>query len=192
MFTAKTLSITLITITLFSACVGESGQNLKTPRATEPIVIDGHTLPPEPDKTLNNSTLLGIDVNDNGVRDDVERWIYLEMEIQNGYPKIERAIGMQMAEAAQMTLSDPSNKDDDVHKEITASRDCWTYYIYSKDIHSNATRGKFSRALKDKIFNNQKRLSIYLKYDATLGGRVFTKTPTLQTKSRCITDIDEL
>ena len=41
-------------------------------------VVNGHVLPPEPDKTLNDFTLLGIDVNDNGVRDDVERWIYEE------------------------------------------------------------------------------------------------------------------
>lgn len=39
-------------------------------------VVNGHVLPPEPDPTLNNSTVLGIDVNDNGIRDDVERWIY--------------------------------------------------------------------------------------------------------------------
>jgi hypothetical protein len=39
-------------------------------------VIDGHVLPPEPDPKVNNATLLGIDSNNNGVRDDVERWIY--------------------------------------------------------------------------------------------------------------------
>ena len=39
-------------------------------------VVNGHTLPPEPDPQVNNATLLGVDVNDNGVRDDVERWIY--------------------------------------------------------------------------------------------------------------------
>ena len=38
--------------------------------------VNGHRLPPEPDPKVNNATLLGIDVNDNGVRDDVERWIY--------------------------------------------------------------------------------------------------------------------
>ena len=192
MFTAKNLSLTLITITLFSACAGESGQNLQTPASSEAIVIDGHTLPPEPDETLNNSTLLGIDVNDNGVRDDVERWIYLEMEIQNGYPKIERAIGVQMAGAAQMALTDPSNKDDIVHKAITASRDCWTWYNYIKDNHTYGASGKFSRALKDKTFNTRERLKTYLQYDATLGGRIFTSTPTLQTKSQCTTDIDKL
>ena len=39
--------------------------------------INGYKLPPQPDETLNNSTLLGIDSNPNGVRDDVERWIKL-------------------------------------------------------------------------------------------------------------------
>lgn len=38
-------------------------------------VINGITVPPEPAPTLNNSTLAGIDVNKNGVRDDVERVI---------------------------------------------------------------------------------------------------------------------
>jgi hypothetical protein len=38
--------------------------------------VGGHRLPPEPDPKINNATLLGVDVNHNGVRDDVERWIY--------------------------------------------------------------------------------------------------------------------
>jgi len=38
--------------------------------------VDGHRLPPKPDPKINNSTLLGLDINNNGVRDDVERWIY--------------------------------------------------------------------------------------------------------------------
>ena len=38
-------------------------------------VINGYTLPPEPDPKINNSTLLGVDSNKNGIRDDVERWI---------------------------------------------------------------------------------------------------------------------
>ena len=39
-------------------------------------IIHGHRLPPEPDPKINNSTLLGTDSNNNGIRDDVERWIY--------------------------------------------------------------------------------------------------------------------
>ena len=42
-----------------------------------PMRINGHLLPPMPDKTLNVKSVAGVDVNQNGVRDDVERWIYL-------------------------------------------------------------------------------------------------------------------
>lgn len=37
--------------------------------------INGIEVPPEPDPELNNATLAGIDVNGNGVRDDLEREI---------------------------------------------------------------------------------------------------------------------
>lgn len=37
--------------------------------------INGFSVPPEPDAKLNKSTLAGVDVNANGVRDDVERAI---------------------------------------------------------------------------------------------------------------------
>lgn len=37
--------------------------------------INGISVPPEPDAVLNNATLAGVDVNNNGVRDDVERII---------------------------------------------------------------------------------------------------------------------
>jgi hypothetical protein len=154
--------------------------------------VDGRRLPHEVDESLNNATLLGIDANNNGVRDDVERWIHLQMQIYNGYPEIERAIAMQTAKAAQMALADPTNKDDKVHMAITASMDCWTYYEDSKDIPFNASLMKFSRALKDKVFNTKERLRTYFQYDATLAGRVFSPTPTLQTKGQCETDIDNL
>jgi hypothetical protein len=38
--------------------------------------VNGYRLPPAPDPAVNNATLLGIDSNNNSVRDDVERWIY--------------------------------------------------------------------------------------------------------------------
>lgn len=37
--------------------------------------INGIEVPPEPDPALNNATLAGVDLNENGVRDDVERYI---------------------------------------------------------------------------------------------------------------------
>ena len=158
----------------------------------EPKIVNGYILPPEPDETLNNSTLLGIDSNDNGVRDDVERWIFLEMGIYNGYGKIEQVIAMQMGKAAQSALVDPTNKDDKVHKAIKASIECWTWYVHSKKIGMNSNRMKLGRNMRDRVFNTKERLKTYFQYDSTLGGRVFRSTPTLKTKTQCEIDIDKL
>lgn len=38
-------------------------------------MINGITVPPEPAPSINNATLAGVDLNGNGVRDDVERKI---------------------------------------------------------------------------------------------------------------------
>lgn len=45
------------------------------PRAPVYQVINGITVPPEPAPSINNATLAGVDINNNGVRDDVERLI---------------------------------------------------------------------------------------------------------------------
>ncbi len=61
-----TLAALLSALTLMSGCSGSSSAT-DVQQSTEPEVIHGYTLPPEPDQTINNSTLLGIDSNDNGV-----------------------------------------------------------------------------------------------------------------------------
>ena len=95
-----------------------------------------YKLPPEPDPKINNSTLLGIDSNNNGVRDDVERWIYETYDeyipctyedydhiMPDGsifeasrkvceenpipYHPIVRAVAMQGARAAQIIIQEP-------------------------------------------------------------------------------------
>ena len=63
--------------------------------------VNGHRLPPEPDPAVNNATLLGIDGNHNGVRDDVERKVYTT------YKKaVERAVMMQAFKTEQAMLAD--------------------------------------------------------------------------------------
>ena len=75
-------------------------------------------LPPEPDKTLNDSTLLGIDVNNNGVRDDVERWIY--EEYKDKHP-IHIDIAMQAARGYKLILETPERAKE-IHDEVRKAR----------------------------------------------------------------------
>lgn len=58
-------------------------------------------LPPEPNEAENNATLAGVDVNQNGIRDDVERAIYFTYQ----HSAKEAAAALQYAKALQMEFS---------------------------------------------------------------------------------------
>ena len=153
-------------------------------------MIEGHLLPHEPDNP--DATLLGVDKNNNGIRDEVERWIYKEMPTYH-HPEIERVIAMMKAKAHQMSLKDPTNKKDEVHKAIERVSNCWAYYSYSKNIPFDAAIQKFGNNLRDKSFNTKVRLKTYMAYDYTLKGRVFTLVPLrLLNTSYCDQNIDML
>lgn len=69
-----------LALLLLTACgsgnAPSSAQSQSTSQPpTAPQVINGIAVPPEPNPVANNATLLGVDSNNNGVRDDVERQI---------------------------------------------------------------------------------------------------------------------
>ncbi len=134
-------------------------------------VVNGHVLPPEPDPAVNNSTLLGVDVNNNRVRDDVERWIYetydeytpchqeLDGEetlpsgqvIQFGkevcednpvpYHPVVRAVAMQGARAAQIIIQEPE-KARETREIFAKAYLCDSYIVQNKKITINAKEYK--------------------------------------------------
>src|SRR3989344_1300827 len=65
------------------------------------------TLPPEPDPTENNATLAGVDSNQNGIRDDVERAIYLKYK---DTPRVAIA-ALQYAKELQMEFTEVRNSE---------------------------------------------------------------------------------
>ncbi len=87
--------------------------------------INGHRLPPEPDEALNNATLLGIDSNNNGVRDDVERYIILRFA-QEEYPKTRTALALQYAWAEQKVIESPTR---DSAQYVDDALDCESYWF---------------------------------------------------------------
>ncbi|MEK7629822.1 MAG: hypothetical protein AAB432_00355 [Patescibacteria group bacterium] len=78
----------------------------------------GQNLPPEPDATLNNATVEGIDTNKNGIRDDVELAIF------KMYPTSSRirAAELQYALALQNELTQVFNSETFVGAVQEASR----------------------------------------------------------------------
>ncbi len=131
--------------------------------------VSGHKLPPKPDPKMNNTTLLGTDVNNNGIRDDVERWIY------GNYKKpIERGIILQEAYRLQKQISD-IKKAHEYSILSDKSLSCEYYleekYKWFKDKYEYLDT---SKKLKKIQFNTIKRYMAYEKYNAQFNGEVFS------------------
>ena len=143
-------------------------------------VVNGHVLPPEPDPVDNNATLLGIDINDNDVRDDVERWIYKEYEDKH---PVYIDIAMQGAREKQKMLSHPE-KAKEIHEKMVAPIDCESYYrsCIDKPLLNERINGSNFRKV---IFNTKERMDAYDSYDTLLSGDSYTIPWCSERKQKC-------
>jgi len=154
--------------------------------------VNGHRLPPEPDPKINNATLLGVDVNHNGVRDDVERYILKTY----GKEKITIEIGFQVARAYNTVIKNPE-KAMEVDKVITAAQDCASYFetfanFFGDPILLKNTDIVTSKKFKSIQLNTAPRIRAYLEYNRNLSGQVFTSTQIDKQKEQCAFDVDKL
>ncbi|WP_373033130.1 hypothetical protein [Sulfurovum sp.] len=153
--------------------------------ATEPQIIQGHQLPPEPDPVVNNSTLLGIDANKNGVRDDVEIWVL--NKYKDKHP-IYIAIAMQAARAYRKVLETPE-KAREIHDEVDKAVYCQLYYRLNAKYFNEPLLLKnnvVNEFFRSKIyFNTQKRMEAYLQYDKLLSGGSYTLLKIEERKAAC-------
>ena len=155
-------------------------------------VINGHTLPPEPDPAINNATLLGVDSNGNGVRDDVERWIYLNPRYDH---PIIKATAMQNAGAFQKILINPSNAKE-TKKYMEDAHDCIAYYQRWADAFGEKELiPKYIKIYKESrpiILNTRERSKAYHEYNLALSGGVYPLRHINTLKSKCDFDIDSV
>ena len=183
--TFKTLVLVSLALTALIGCDSKSAgtppAHGQPPADPLPAVIHGHRLPPEPDPKVNNATLLGVDVNHNGVRDDVERWIYATYKDKH---PIYIDIAMQGAKAKQKILKDPS-KAKEIHDEVRRPLQCESYFrvcidnpIISKPININ-------KEFKGVIFNTKERLEAYRVYDTLLSGDSYSIPWCSERKQKC-------
>ena len=137
-------------------------------------VINGHVLPPEPDPVANNATLLGIDINHNGVRDDVERWIY--KTYKDKHP-IHIDIAMQAARGYKLVLEHPERAKA-IYPEVDKAAYCEGYFrVCVTDTIKNEfslERITTSSIFIKKIFNNKNRWDAYALFDTLLSGDSYT------------------
>jgi len=184
-------TLLLIAFTLgFTACTDEndsSNRNNSTTNhtTTPPTIVNGHTLPPEPDKALNDSTLLGIDVNNNGVRDDVERWIYITYKDKH---PIYVDIAMQAARGYKKVLETPERAKE-IHDEVNKATYCQGYYKYFAEFYNEPIliqENAVDEYFRSKIYYNTKeRYDAYEQYDTLLSGDSYTLPKDEEKKAMC-------
>ena len=141
--------------------------------------INGYKLPPEPNKEENDKTLLGIDTNNNIVRDDVERWIYEAYD-----NPVEIGLFMQSARRLQLQIEDPSKAHETV-KYTDNSLAC-EYYLENtnKEFKKKYEYQIASKELKKIQFNTIQRHMAYQRYNAEFHGEVF-KGSIKASKEKC-------
>jgi len=141
--------------------------------------INGHRLPPEPNKILNDATLLGIDSNNNGVRDDVERWIFEEYK-----EPIVQAVAMQNARAFGIILVDPSRARETV-KFMQNQVDCELYYEYYDSEQFAPKDNELYEESRPLILNTRERSRAYYEYNQALSGGVYLARDSDTYKDSC-------
>jgi hypothetical protein len=192
--------IAILALTLIS-CKGNSGSG-QTESPITPIaddstkysckggdIVNGYMLPPCPDEKLNDSTLLGIDSNNNGVRDDVERWLIVKYKDKH---RIVTEIGFQTARAAQIIIQDPS-KARETTKIMEAAQACNVYFTVDADEFGDPILIDHtiivSKDFKSIQFNTAERIKAYLDHNRALSGGVYT-LPKGSYKRFCDFDVD--
>jgi len=127
-------------------------------------VVNGHVLPPEPDPVVNNATLGGVDSNNNGVRDDVERKIYEKYPV-----KLQRVLLLDGARVFQEITVRPVSEAQEIVKEVTRVLNCGTY-LRRKDERIRSYNFEFVGYLEDITYDNKERVRKYLDYNLALSG----------------------
>ncbi len=141
----------------------------------------GVKLPPDPGEK-GRKTLLGIDMDGDGVRDDIQRYIYFT------YPDDKKLrLGLTYyAIEFQGVLKDADDREACYDHAIKMDRhvEC-LFYLKGEEAVD------ICNALRAKILNTRERSIVYIRYSDNLGGRIIMGSPQKEWKDSCSFDIDE-
>jgi hypothetical protein len=111
--------------------------------------FDGQIEPKIPDLQQNSKTLLGIDLNSNGIRDDVDVWIN-----RKSFDSDERRGMRQLAEAYQKWLEGCGHSDRTEEKNIIAARSC----LHVVSDYQRGEEDFVAQKIELLVFNTKERL----------------------------------
>jgi len=142
----------------------------------------GDSLPPDPGED-GTATLEGIDSDQDGIRDDIQRYIGLT------YPNSQktRAALRQATMALQkIILESPDEESALYNTELEARASECIWYIHPDDGR------KIDNTLMAEFLNTPERSRAYLEYNSHLGGHVFGGKDLDEYKSSCTFDPDTM
>ena len=165
MITLKNICLTA-TLMLISFNIQACSPNLKKESISKNVVetktVTTYKLPTKPNSKLNAKSIVGIDANENGIRDDVEIWIYS----QNEHP-VERAIFAQIATAYQKILENKSDIKVAINEEYK-SIECESYWsLEAKGIGESfyiSSNRNLTQEISEIILNTEDRVIAFDEY----------------------------
>lgn len=145
-------------------------------------------LPPDPGEA-GKATLLGIDSDNDGVRDDIQR--YIELNYPNS-AKTRMAL-RQYAKATNNALRDANDKRKSINNsyQMDYAQECLSY-IFRETEGNSFSAIKIRRALHAEFLNTSERTTKYFEFDEKLGGEVFSTTPLKYQNRSCDFDLSAL
>lgn len=148
------------------------------------FVIDQTMEVPMPDPKKNDATIGGVDSDNDGIRDDIQRWINEEFSSQ---PKVKAAM-KQIAMARQLDLLsvDDKQKSIEAGRKMLDANEC-IVFIYGLE-------GGFRliRELKSKYLNTKERLYAEIKANSNFSGQAYASPKGDLIKNLCTFDPDSL
>lgn len=163
-----------ILLLLVAACSGGGGSS-PAPNPTPPSV--SAPLPPDPG-SAGLATIAGRDSNNNGVRDDLER--YIALTYPNPVEAGTRAAMTQYVKAEQTMLLDAADPQKSMANAINLGHaiEC-LLAIRPADFNQAFTQ------LDGQVLNTDNRVDAYLTADEKLGGLTYEVTPPEQGLTLC-------
>ncbi len=157
--------------------------------ASDQVAYHVVNLPPDPGEA-GKATLLGIDSDNDGVRDDIQRWI--ELNYPNSAKK--RMALRQFSKAMNDALANASDNRASINNAYKNdhAQDC-TFFVISDGSEASLDSAiSILRNLEAETLNTEERTNKYLEYDAQLGGEVFSTTPMKHWEKGCEFNPDQL
>ena len=155
----KLLLILLSTVALAACKDGGSSANAETPITedlTKKQIEEKFNLPPEPDADINNSTILGVDINENKIRDDWERAIAFEYYKDPTRMNLHNKFAINHAEFTEAYDNGDSNLYESFDKIQSEIIDC-TFYIYGENAISSTDLDKMATNTFDRMMYSLER-----------------------------------